>query len=96
MNLEFHPAAEEELREAYDYYSREDPAVAAEFLAILDQSLESLVNHPTRFPLFVHGTRRMLIRKFPYQLVYICQEGRVLVLAVAHSRREPNYWTGRP
>lgn len=33
--------------------------------------------------------------QFPYTVVYRVGSDRLFVLAVAHSRRQPHYWTGR-
>jgi len=40
------------------------------------------------------GVRRMFLRSFPYAAVYIV-EPRLIVVAVAHSRRRPGYWVKR-
>jgi plasmid stabilization system protein ParE len=39
--------------------------------------------------------RRMLVRRFPYWIVYRADQDSVLVLAVAHQRRRPGYWRPR-
>lgn len=95
MSLRFHPAAVEEIQDAYDFYFDKDPVVAADFLAQVDQGIEAVSGTPLRFPKFAHGTRRKLFRKFPHQLIYIIREQEILILAVAHPRKKPNYWAGR-
>jgi plasmid stabilization system protein ParE len=39
--------------------------------------------------------RRVLVRRFPYQVVYIELADRAQILAIAHHRRHPRYWIGR-
>jgi plasmid stabilization system protein ParE len=39
--------------------------------------------------------RRVLVRRFPYRVVYIELPDRAQVLAIAHHRRRPRYWIGR-
>jgi toxin ParE1/3/4 len=39
--------------------------------------------------------RRVLVRRFPYDVVYIELPDRAHILAVAHHRRRPRYWIGR-
>jgi plasmid stabilization system protein ParE len=34
-------------------------------------------------------------RRFPYSLVYQLRSDELQVLAVAHHKRRPQYWTGR-
>jgi hypothetical protein len=40
-------------------------------------------------------TRRCLLRRFPYGLIYALDQDDILILAVAHTRREPGYWRDR-
>jgi plasmid stabilization system protein ParE len=47
-------------------------------------------------PLSADGrTRRVLVSRFPYQLVYRLRPGEVVVVAVAHMKRRPGYWRDR-
>jgi len=41
------------------------------------------------------GARRVLLKRFPYSIVYIELEAQVRVLAFAHLRRKPGYWKSR-
>ena len=43
----------------------------------------------------VGGTRRMLVKGFPFSVVYLESENEVMVYAVAHLSRSPDYWMGR-
>ena len=40
-------------------------------------------------------TRRVLVKGFPFAIVYVSSETEVVVYAVAHLSREPEYWLGR-
>jgi len=42
-----------------------------------------------------HDTRRVLLNRFPYAVVYRPLTDRVMVVAVAHLRRRPVYWAER-
>ena len=39
--------------------------------------------------------RKALLEQFPYLVVFELQAERVLVLAVAHAKRQPLYWLAR-
>ena len=41
------------------------------------------------------GIRRVLVHRFPFAVLYAENDGGLLVLAVMHLRREPNYWAHR-
>ena len=40
-------------------------------------------------------TRRLLIARFPYQVVYRLRPDEIVVVAVAHLKRRPGYWKHR-
>ena len=39
--------------------------------------------------------RRSLVGRFPYQVVYRLQPNEITIVAVAHMKRRPGYWTRR-
>jgi toxin ParE1/3/4 len=39
--------------------------------------------------------RKLLLRRFPYLLIYREFEGRIWVVTVAHGHRRPGYWRRR-
>ncbi|HVB47629.1 MAG TPA: addiction module protein [Burkholderiales bacterium] len=41
------------------------------------------------------GMRRCRVRRFPYGLIFAKDERDILILAVAHTHREPDYWRTR-
>lgn len=51
---------------------------------------------PQRWPLYRVGTRRFILRRFPYSLVYQLIDEQPRLLAVAHDRRRTAYWALRP
>jgi plasmid stabilization system protein ParE len=93
--IEIHPAAVTEARQAYRWYVRRSAAAARRFQAAFDAALEQIAQTPERWPVYLHGTRFRLLRRFPYTIVYRQHEDRVQVVAVAHGRRRPGYWKRR-
>lgn len=43
----------------------------------------------------VSGTRRALLRKFPFLVVFRESRAIIEIIAVAHGRRKPGYWKSR-
>jgi plasmid stabilization system protein ParE len=95
VQLELHPAAEAEAREAYVHYRDADPRVGARFLDALDEAIARIESSSERWPMYLRGTHRILLRRFPFALVYRVGTDHVLVLAVAHQKRRPAYWRRR-
>ena len=41
------------------------------------------------------GVRRLMVRRFPFSLVFVELPDEVRIVAVAHVRRRPGYWRVR-
>jgi len=94
--LELHEEAGAEYDAAFDWYLERSPDAALKFDAEFDRALAEIVQAPQRWASGPHHTRRFLLRKFPFILIYRERDGRAIqVLAVAHTSRKPGYWKGR-
>jgi toxin ParE1/3/4 len=93
--LELHPAALAELISAIDWYRQRNQSAAVNFTAELDRAIDLIAASPARWPQGEHGTRRFVLQRFPFAIVYR-EKGLVTqVLAVAHGHRRPEYWKAR-
>jgi plasmid stabilization system protein ParE len=93
--IDVHPEAIAEARAAAQWY-RERSALAADaFLAELDRAVERIVENPEMYSGYVRGTRRYLLQRFPFYLVYRQVAGKLEIVAIAHGRRKPGYWKKR-
>jgi hypothetical protein len=93
--FEFHPEALVEVWEARRWDAKRDAQTAAAVLAEFDHAQVQVITHPDRWPAHQHGTRRYRFRRFPYVMVYHATQERIIVLAVARSKRRPSYWKAR-
>lgn len=93
--LEIHPAALEEFETAVAWYLERSEIAAARFVAEVDRAIDLVAESPSRWPSGEHATRKFVLRRFPFVIVYRQQETIVQVLAVAHGHRRPGYWKRR-
>lgn len=93
--IELHPEAISEARSVRLWYSSRDARASDAFMLELDYALERIIESPNRWPRYLHGTRRYLLRRFPYSIVYRKNPAAIEVLAVAHNRKRPAYWAHR-
>src|SRR5450432_1755744 len=89
--LRFHPEARADLREALGWHRDRSPAVAAEFRVIVSEVIRNIVQAPQRWPKYLHGTRRFLLHRFPFSIIYLDDPDVVSIVAVAHRKRRPGY-----
>ena len=89
------PEAEAEMGEAFDWYEERVPGLGSDFLMNADASFHSILRNPQQFPIVHKNLRRALIRRFPYQIFFLLEEHRVVIIAVFHAKRSPKRWRGR-
>ncbi len=70
-------------------------AIADAFLDELDHAFDAIREMPGTWPSYILGTRRFLLHRFPYTVVYRSEGETVRVIAVAHQRRRAEYWRPR-
>jgi plasmid stabilization system protein ParE len=90
-----HPKAVAEAREAVKWYRERSQAAADSFVAEMDHAIERIIEAPDRWPPCIGGTRRYLLHRFPFSIVYRKQGPAIQVIAVAHGHRKPDYWKTR-
>jgi plasmid stabilization system protein ParE len=93
--IELHPEAIAEARDAREWYAERNSAAADAFMAELDIAIDQICDSPDRWAPYLHGTRRYLLKRFPYLVVYRTGADKIQVIAVAHGKRKPGYWRDR-
>jgi plasmid stabilization system protein ParE len=93
--LEIHLSALSELKSAVSWYLEQSEPAAIKFTAEIDRAIELVIHSPSRWPSAEHGTRRFVLQRFPYAIIYREKRSVVQVLAVAHGHRRPGYWKDR-
>ena len=95
MNYSFHPQAQVELEQAIEYYESCQEGLGYDFAIEVHATIQNIVNFPATWPKLQSGIRRCLVRRFPYGVLYSMEPGGILILAVMHLHRSPDYWNSR-
>jgi len=90
-----HPAAIEEATLSAQWYRERNPETAKRFVDEVNRALDRILKAPTRWPRGFGGTRRVSLPCFPFVIIYRESETQILLVAVAHGRRDPAYWRHR-
>jgi toxin ParE1/3/4 len=91
----FHPQAWQEVEAAETWYRQRNPEASVRFLSAIHDALEGLARWPQRWPIYRHGTRRFILYRFPFSIIYRDEDTSVSVVAIAHHKRRPGYWKDR-
>lgn len=93
--LEIHPQALAELRAAVSWYLDRSESAAFKFVSEIDRGVSLVLEFPSRWPAGVRGTRRFIVKRFPFAIIYRELQDSIEIVAVAHGRMRPNYWLKR-
>jgi len=91
----FHPEAEAEFLAAARFYESHRPGLGLDLIDEVRRAAGVLVASPRLGHRFSKRLRRILVRRFPYGLVYRVEPDTIFIVAVAHLRRRPGYWRRR-
>jgi plasmid stabilization system protein ParE len=101
MNVELSPRARVELAEILEYYAAQQPGLDAQFLAEFEHAALRLGQFP-KIGSVAGGlvssdrrSRRLMMRRFPYLLIYSLAPASVTIVAIAHQSRRPGFWQNR-
>lgn len=95
MRVEFTTEAREDLFDAADYYESKDAGLGIRFRDQIADILKVVITAPYLWRERTSGYRRVNCPVFPYYIAYVVRDDALVVVAVAHSMREPGFWHTR-
>ncbi len=95
QSVEFHPDALAELERAKAWYEGQRPGLGESFFQEIRTAISRIREAPKTWPDYRQGTRRFLVHRFPFAIIYIQQSVGLFVIAVMHLKRRPGYWQSR-
>lgn len=95
MKVIFSKFAKLELDDAIAYYELEYTGLGRKFKEEVKTGIKRVIQHPKAWSIESGDVRKYLFHKFPYKLLYSIEKNHILIIAVAHQHRRPNYWIDR-
>jgi len=95
MKLALLEPAQQELDTAIAWYAAQAPGLGDAFLVETLKAFRLMQRFPQAGHPLAAGIRRSRLTRFPYGVIYVVDGDSVLVLAVAHLHRKPDYWRQR-
>ena len=77
------------------YYSKARAGAGTRFNEAVRQAVLRAVHHPHGGAPSFGETRTMLVKGFPFSVVYRASDDEILVVAIAPHRKRPYYWQTR-
>ncbi|HZD41615.1 MAG TPA: type II toxin-antitoxin system RelE/ParE family toxin [Terriglobales bacterium] len=93
--VKYHEAAEEELLHEIGYLELRANGLGRRFFAEVQRAEKFISQFPESAEEIRPNIRKLSLQKFRYSLIYSIGSEELLILAIAHHSRRPNYWMGR-
>lgn len=87
--------ARRELVEARDYYDEQRHGYGELFVEAVEREFALLLQFENIGKRVGKGVRRHTVRNWPYGIVYRVRGDELIIVAVSHHRRRPDYWRSR-
>jgi hypothetical protein len=95
MRFDFHHEALDELQDAARRYNLNRKGLGLRFIASVEETIDRILEAPSRWKILEADVRRCLTRVFPYAVLYTVEPDFILIIAIMHCHREPGYWRSR-
>lgn len=93
--VSFLEPAQKELFDAVEYYDEQQSGLGFEFALEVQKSINRIIRYPNAWSKFSARTRKCHCNHFPYSIIYFLKESEIIIVAIMHSKRKPNYWKKR-
>jgi plasmid stabilization system protein ParE len=95
--LTVRPEVISDISEAIDWYERQQPGLGEQLTDELRKCIRSLRINPLLYRIrhTRNRVRWVLIRRFPYRVVFVVEGSAITILAVTHAKRHDRHWKGR-
>lgn len=93
--VKFHPDAATEMVAAATYYELQQEGLGHRFLTSVQDTINRILLNPQMYPVVDIDVRRCLTKTFPFGVLFRDKPRHVIIMAVMHLRRDPDYWKSR-
>ena len=90
-----HAAATFELAASVAWYEQRESGLGERFYAAVQATKRFIRENPQLGTPHQRDARKHPVNGFPYLVIYRDEPERILVVAIAHAKRRPNYWQHR-
>ena len=92
MKVIFTKLATMELQDAVAFYELELSGLGKKFKEEVRKAVLRIIEYPNAWSIERDDVRKCLLYNFPYKILYSVEEDHILIIAIAHQHRKPDYW----
>lgn len=95
FRIDLLPGAHTDFNQAFDWYASRSNSVAVRFTDAINNGFDEIAHDPERFTRIDERHYERLIKRFPFRIIYRIVEQHLVIVAIAHAKRNPGYWLSR-
>jgi plasmid stabilization system protein ParE len=85
----------EEIDEAAAWYEQRRRGLSSDFITVVDAAIRTVHRYPFRYPLIFKQARHLVLKGFPYSIIFFVTDDEVVIVSCFHERRAPRDWQDR-
>jgi len=93
--LRFTAEASAEFLAEVAYYNEATAGLGDRFIEAVEEASALALSFPLAGSPYVANTRRVFTKGFPFSIIYRPEDEGVVVFAITHNARKPDYWRSR-
>jgi plasmid stabilization system protein ParE len=71
------------------------PGLGREFTSAIEAATSRIQRSPERFRITVDEFRRVLVRRFPFEIFFDFDDERAVIYMIFHTSQQPDKWRER-
>lgn len=95
MEIIFLPPADAELEDASHFYENQLKGLGRQFYNEVTKAIDFIIQYPQAWHKTGQYTRRFMLKRFPYLILYVFEEEKIIITAIAHQHRYPESYLNR-
>lgn len=81
--------AETDISIAYEWYEQQKQGLGDEFIHAIEHSFETILSNPGYYGILKKKTKRYIVKRFPYLVIFVIHKTQIRILSVFHTHRKP-------
>ncbi len=95
MNIRVHPGAGQDVCEARCWLNSRQPGLGDRLVDAVTEATNLIEDDAFRHRTYWRDIRRYRIPRWEYAVLFRVHDDEVIIFAIAHLRRNPDYWKSR-
>lgn len=95
LRVSYLPGARCDFDESFDWYADQSTVAAERFADAIDAALARITGDSNSLPHVDRIHQECSVKRFPFRVVFRRLDNEILIVAIAHAKRRPDYWRAR-